>query len=184
MHASAYLDIRVHGGADTDLQPAVLRGRLLGILHGCFRQLTPRFAIALPSQRNELRVFATERAHFDSLVDALHTHRWIRDYAHIGYPREVPTDFAGPWIGYRRFRVPTVNSDRHAQDGRSALRERRLLEAQQRGLEYFHLHSASTQQRFVLAVETVPHAEPGTHFSPNSFGFGSTDNPCVLPHLP
>ncbi|HRF54684.1 MAG TPA: type I-F CRISPR-associated endoribonuclease Cas6/Csy4 [Aquimonas sp.] len=184
MHASAYLDIRVHGGADSDLQPAVLRGRLLGILHGCFRQLPQPFAIALPNQRNGLRVFASERTHFDALVSALQGHRWIRDYAHIGYPLQVPVDFAGPWIGYQRFRIPTVKSDRHAEAGRSALRDRRLQEAQQRGLEYFHLHSASNQQRFVLAVEARAHTAPGTHFKPNSYGFGSTDNPCVLPHLP
>lgn len=183
MYPRAYLDIEVIAGQDSGLSAPVLRGRLMAILHGCFRQIPDRYAIALPEGQQKIRVFASARADFDALVEALQPNRWMRDYARIGYPREVPDDFAGPWVAYRRYRIPTVRSDRNAAGGISALRDRRIRYARQQGLEYFHARSQGTEQSFVLTVERIVLDGPTGECKPNSYGLGSATNTFGVPFL-
>lgn len=184
MKANAYVDIETLGAEDTGLSPPLMRSRLLSILHGYFEQQPGRHAIALTRNPGALRIFATTRADFDALVSAISPHPWIRDYARVGYPREVPVDYNGPWVAFRRYRIPTAKSDRNAVDGVSALRDRRVAEARSKRMEHFRLRSRSTNQAFVLTVERVPCATTSSEFTPDSYGLSTTSNVFGLPQLP
>jgi hypothetical protein len=184
MKANAYLDLETVGAADSGLSPPLMRSRLLSILHGVFEQQPGRFAIALTHNLGTLRLFASARSDFDRLVEAISPHPWIRDYARIGYPREVPGDYAGPWIAFRRYRIPTVKSDRNATDGVSALRDRRIDEAQTKRMQHFRLRSRSNSQTFTLTVEQVPCKTGGLDFTPDGYGLSTTTNTFGLPKLP
>jgi len=181
MSARTYLDIDTRGAEDAGVSPPLMRGRLLSILHGCFQKQPGRYAVALTNHPGTLRVFTTDRSEFDALVEAMSPSPWIRDYARIGYPRTVPDNFQGPWVSFRRFRIPTVRSDRDAVDGTSALRDRRITEARAKRMEYFHLQSRSTTQNFVLIVERVPCDGDIGRFKPDSYGFSTTSNTFALP---
>ena len=92
--------------------------------------------------------------------------------------------FNGAWAAFARYRIPTVKSDRHAADGFSALRERRLKQARERRLDHFRAWSASTRSNFSLTVERLD--EPGLPREgvPNSYGLCSRAAPFALPELP
>ena len=184
MRPRAYLDIEGIASQDNGLTASVLRGRLMAIMHSCFRATPARYAIALPLDRSKIRVFADSRAAFDTLVNALQPNRWMRDYARIGYPHEVPENFAGPWVAYRRYRIPTLKSDRNAEDGLSRLRDRRIEHARTQGLEYFQARSAGNLQAFTLTVEQVRVDAPTLDCQPNSYGLGTTTNTFAVPLLP
>ena len=184
MKANAYVDIETLGAEDTGLAPPLMRSRLLSILHGYFEQQPGRHAVALTHNPGTLRIFATARTDFDAMVTAIGSHPWVRDYARVGYPREAPPNFQGPWMAFRRYRIPTVKSDRNAVDGVSLLRERRIAEARSKRLEYFRLQSRSTNQVFVLTVERIPCTTARSEFTPDSYGLSTTSNVFGLPQVP
>lgn len=188
-----YFDIDVNAASDdTGMSPPLLRGRLLAILHVLFAEQPETYAVAIPASAaavcenggGRLRVFASSREQLDALAEALAAQPWIRDYARLAYPRAVPADFAGPWVTFRRHRVPTLKADRHTGDAHGQLRQRRMAAMATQHMDYFILQSGSTGQRFSLAILREPGAPPQAECRPNSYGFCTAQNLFSVPDLP
>ncbi len=178
---------------DMDMSPPLLRGRMLAVLHSLFKEMPHVYAVALVLSEQQtwhggkLRIFASQQADLDRLVQSLANgsrSSWVRDYVRLHYPLRVPEDFSGVWHTFRRYRIPTVKSDRKQGKERGALRQRRLEYMQKNALEYFILNSYSTKQTFTLAVQCHEGEAQKEDCFPNSYGFASTDNIFYLPCLP
>lgn len=159
-------------------------GIVFGAVHRCFRQRAGCFAVAFPASRGFLsviRVFASSRDDLDALAESLLPLPVIRDYTSLGYPRSVPKDYAGPWLQYRRYRIPSRRSDRHAG---APCRARRIAEAEKNRLPYLLVHSSSTQQSFGLRFEILPGQPNDTECRPDSYGLARAQAAFSLPDLP
>jgi hypothetical protein len=187
MTPRVYVDLRitVSGGDARSLgvDPRAT-GLVFSVLHRCMRQHPGRFAAAFPEGLGFLaviRVFASSRDDLDGLAEQLLQSQPVRDYAVLGYPRQVPEDFAGEWLQYRRYRIPTRTSDR--KEG-APCRARRLQEADRRRLPYLLVHSSSTGQNFGLRFEVLPGARNTEPCSPDSYGLARASAPFSIPALP
>ncbi len=186
MMPKIYFDIEaIAGSDDTGMSPPLLRGRMLTILHPLLAAKPHTYALALPSGRSGvLRIFATARAELDELVTGLRQNAWVRDYTRLGYPAEVPEDYDGPWVAFRRYRVPSLRSDRKTGEEHGRLRQRRMQCVAKEKMDYFILRSASTGQRFSLAVRQEPGQAPQGDCLPNSYGLCGQENLFCVPDLP
>lgn len=190
MHSHYYLDLELLNVENEQPAPGrsvsagmyAVRNRLYGVLHGVFRQYPGRYALALPLVKNNqprLRVFAERADQLEQLSTALQGHPTVRDYARL-HP-VVAVDQVDKWVSYRRYRIPTVKSDRHAVDGQSTLRDRRL--AAGRDLEHFQVGSQSTGQRFTLMIQQVDADQAGEGI-PDGYGLARASQPFAVPDLP
>lgn len=192
MQPNRYVDFEI-GRSDTvsGAPPPMVASGLLMVLHKPFVQYPTRYAVALPGWGDcrgdehgfpwsVLRVFADDLEALDLLVSQVSSHHIVRDYTRIGFPRQVPTGFSGPWVEYRRFRV----SSRKA--GVDALRQRRLNSSIENGLPFFKIRSSSTGQTFVLAVEPRPFESPleNQDVKPDNYGLSVHTRAFALPHIP
>ena len=186
MTPQVYVDLRVLPLGEQGIAVANPRttGLVFGAVHRCFRQRTGRFAVAFPQSRGFLsiiRVFASSRDDLDELAESLSALPSIRDYASLAYPRTVPIDYAGPWLQYRRYRIPSRAADRHAG---APCRARRILEAEKMRLPYLLMHSTSTQQNFGLRFEIKLGQRNETECHPDGYGFARANSIFSLPDLP
>ena len=184
-----YVDLEILAG-DPDgeaMSAPVLAGAALEVLHGAFRRQPGRYALALPGvlmeeariQHWTLRVFAGSRDDLDALVAAVADHAVVRDYARLGYPRLVPEAFSGPWIEYRRYRIPAQRSLRKPAD---TLRERRMQAAHEQKLPFFQTRSRSNEQSFRVFVQALAGAS-GAECQPDSYGLSVSSRPFAVPRL-
>jgi len=190
MKPVVYVDLEVLAGNNggESMPTPVLAGTALDVLHGAFRQWPGRYALALPGVAPDranapgriLRVFAGNRDDLDALVAAIGGHPAIRDYTRIGYPRPVPGAFSGPWIEYRRYRIPSQKSLRKPDD---TLRERRMWSARERGLPFFQTRSRSNGQSFMLYVQALDAATGDAECRPDSYGLSVSSRPFAVPRL-
>lgn len=171
-------------GTGTSLPAPVIAGAALKVLHGVFGQQPGRYALALPKHQTApfaaLRVFAESRDDLDELVQAVEGHPIIRDYTQLGYPRKVAKGWEGPWVEFRRYRIPSRKAGRKPAD---TLRERRMAFAEDNRLPYFILHSRSNGQHFGLYLQTLP-ASASPAAQPDSYGLSVYTRPFALPDLP
>lgn len=169
---------RLQGGTATT---ALARG--FALIHGA-RSAAGNLAIALPGLRtgtgchpgNVLRVFCLGRDAADATADQLEQHPFLRDYARTGRVRQVSETFAGPWIEYRRYRIPNRGS--------------RLTEARARrmahgdSLPFLHMASGSNGQAFSIRVQPIEHAAPPQAcetWQPDAYGLSLPSRPFALP---
>ncbi|HOE41250.1 MAG TPA: type I-F CRISPR-associated endoribonuclease Cas6/Csy4 [Rhodoferax sp.] len=179
-----YTQIDLLSRAEETSPKPILLARLMRILHGVFQSKPETFAIALPSHGfSSVRVFARDRTELDFLAGAIQSHWFVRDYTRLGYPAAVPADYAGAWVSYRRYRIPSAKSDRNAQARQPTLGQRRSAQAQKDGLVYLISDSQSNQQKFSLFVQSMAAAGPG-EFRPNSYGLSSSKRAFALPDVP
>lgn len=155
----------------------------LKVLHGVFSAHPTQYALALPDYPRSfprLRVFAASRENLDQLVAATQSHPTLDTIGRFAYPKTVPEDFNGPWISYRRYRIPSRKSERNPD---SNLRLRRIQAADRLDLPYFTLQSRSNGQAWRLYVEARSEstAEPAV---PDAYGLASATRPFSLPQLP
>lgn len=156
---------------------------MLKILHGVFAQHPGQYAIGLPDYpRNfpRLRVFSDEREHLDRLVATLDEHGDVGKIGRFMYPKAVPADYAGPWMSYRRFRIPSRKAERNPEGN---VRLRRIQAADDAEFPYFALHSKSNGQAWRLYVEAIPSLQPGS-FAPDAYGLATASRPFALPLIP
>ena len=185
MQPKWYVNIDLTGAQENaGLPPAVLRNKLLSILHPLFKAHPYVFALALPNGQKRLRVFASLREELVMLEERLNPQPWIRDYTKFGQPIQVPDDFSGTWTSFSRYRIPTEKYDRKQGDEHGQLRQRRIQTAERERMDYFMLRSKSTSQSFTLIIQRKKgEASVGDCF-PNSYGFSVADRPFTLPDLP
>lgn len=184
MRAKWFCDIDVRGGSEeTGMAVPVVRGKILAHLHPVFKRYPHTYALAVPSNVGYLRVFASTRDQLDLLVEHLSANPWMRDYAILKYPRAVAEDFSGSWTIYRRYRIPTLKTDRKEGTEHGALRQRRLNSVVVNKMDYFCLRSSSNRQLFTLVVERKSGVR-STECLPNGYGLSSGNSPFALPDLP
>ncbi|WP_153114634.1 type I-F CRISPR-associated endoribonuclease Cas6/Csy4 [Rhodocyclus tenuis] len=159
----------------------------LKVLHGVFGLYTGQYALALPDYPRSfprLRVFAASREALDRLVTATETHPGFAEGpARIGrfaYPKAVPEDFNGPWVSYRRYRIPSRKAERKPE---GSLRLRRIQAADEAELPFFALRSQSNGQAWRLYVEAQPASDAGPG-EPDAYGLATASRPFALPRLP
>ena len=182
MKPNWYFEIDMPEGGRDEFSPApAMRNRLLGILHAFFSQNPHNYAVALPKERNRLRVFASSRDDLDKLVAYLTPNRWIRDYVRLSYPVSVETLSVKKWQSYCRYRIPTDKSDRKTGEEKGLLRQRRMKQARDKGMEFFIVHSKSTGQSYSFFINRIDGQPSGEECLPNSYGFSTTDKPFYLP---
>lgn len=170
------LDIRCSG-----VQIPVACGRVMHVLHGAFRQMPDKFAIAFPAEGSifsTMRVFASSIEDLLALQAAVEMHESFEDHAHPRAVKAVPGDFTGEWVSYVRFRIPTRKSDRH--EG-APLRLRRMREADD--LPYLRLHSRSSRTSFSLHFNPAVVNKPEGECLPDSYGLSTTTKVFGLPRL-
>ena len=193
MMPRVYFDIEALAAAeDTGMSAPALRGRMLALLHPLFAAKPHTYALAIPAGcqavcdrgGGALRVFASSRDDLDALVDSLSRLPWIRDYARLHYPASVPENYAGAWVAFRRYRVPSLKSDRRTGAEAGQLRQRRMQTLQKEKMDYFIVSSKTTEQRFTLAVRRESGAPPQAECLPNSYGLCSAHNVFCVPDLP
>lgn len=187
MMPSVYVDLHVLGsGGDTRSAGVDPRAASLvfGALHGVMRQMPGKFAVAFPEGKGffrVIRVFASNREDIESMANALSASAAARDYSILGFPRFVPQPYTGPWVSYRRYRIPTRKSDRKPG---APCRLRRLNYAEQQDLPYLIVRSTSTGQTFGLKFE-VSKASPSFGDSqPDSYGLARRTQAFSVPDLP
>ncbi len=182
MKPNWYFELDMPGtDSKSGLNPAPMRNRLLGILHAFFSQNPHTYAIALPKERSRLRVFASSRDDLDKLVAYLAPNRWVRDYVRLSYPVNIETAAIKRWQSYCRYRIPNEKSDRKTGDEKGLLRQKRMKEAIEKGMEYFIVHSKSTGQNYSFFINRISGQPSGEDCLPNSYGFSTTDKPFYLP---
>lgn len=187
MNPRVYVDVRIlatGSGAPFGSADPRAAGVVFGAVHKCLRAYPGRYAVAFPAGRGfmaVIRLFATTRDELDALVAMLGQSRVVRDYAVIGYPHEVPSDYVGPWRQYCRYRIPSRRADRHAG---APCRARRMEDAERKRLPYLLIASGSTRQNFGLRFE-VRDGMPNTEeCRPDGYGLARAGAPFSLPDPP
>lgn len=200
MQPNYYLDIRILDSADDgELTLTHLRNQIYSIVHGVFRKMPEKFALALeisPRQQRKmqvkeakynypitqnydvLRIFATEQNDLDQLIESIKDHWKIRDYAVLNHPIAVPMAKVTGWRSYFRFRIPTLKSERNVAEKAESRRAKRLKEAKQ--LPYFKVISQSTEQNFTVTIHIV-NATEHIQGKPDGYGLARKSQPFTLP---
>ncbi len=186
MKPNAYFDIEVRGASSSGAGqiPALpVVTRLISLLHSLFRDHPGRFALALPGMRTGenrhpghiVRVFAENRDDlYDLIQSALQQNERIHGYVLYGRHSDVPENFDGEWVEYRRYRIPGTRSRLEK------CREYRMNHAD--SLPYVRLGSKSTGQAFSLYFE-VRSGEKTVDCEPDSYGLSLPSKRFCLPHI-
>lgn len=180
-----YFDVEVRGasssgGGRIPALPVVTR--LVSILHGIFREYPGRFALAFPRMQtgehrhpgHVVRLFASSRDDLDIVHKALEENDRIAKYVRTGYPKKVPDDFNGPWVEFRRYRIPG-NGSRLLQ-----CRSYRLKAGE--NLPFLRLMSKGNRNVFSFHIERREGKRPAT-CQPDSYGFSVPSRAFALPEL-
>lgn len=169
-----------------EIATPVLRTQALGHLHRLFLASPGLYAIAVPKGGLGLIVWSNDHGALERLHGKLVASMWMRDYAEVGAVSALPGDYDGSWYRHRRYRIPSLGSDRKTGAEHGALRARRMKAAVDKHLHYFVLSSRSTGQRFSLIVEAEL-ADPSLRIvSPTSYGLaqgGGFSLPSWVPPL-
>jgi hypothetical protein len=181
MRANCYLDFETVGGGE-DMPHYAALAKAFHVLHGAFGGSNGRYAVAFPkssqlalagdkpnkskgrSLGNVIRVFASSSADLYELIEKVKGHHVMRDYARVSMPKDVPADFKGKWISWRRIRV-------QKKDGPN--RDETLLRAQ--ASPFFEIPSSS-RNVFPLRFRAYPAGAQVCEFTPSSYGLAAGGN--------
>jgi hypothetical protein len=157
-------------------------GRLFSALHGQLRQDPGRFVLALPRLRtgqdrhpgNVVRIFAETSDCLAGVVSQLANNERLQGYVRYGLARTVPENFDGPWIEYRRYRIP---------GNRSRLEKCRNYRLEQaEAFPFIRATSKSNRQAFSLHICTIP-GKRSEWCAPDSYGLSLPTRPFALPDI-
>ncbi|MBN6744206.1 type I-F CRISPR-associated endoribonuclease Cas6/Csy4 [Acidithiobacillus ferrooxidans] len=187
MKALKYIDIHIHQGRDSQIPTAHGASNLqalLDVLHGAFVEFPGTFALAFPDvQVGEFRHPGRRVRIFAEDAESLCGLRTLVDHSDSldfrvkvkGDVQEVPADFAGPWVEYRRFRIPGKTSRR------PEFRAARIEKADT--LPYIGVHSRSTDQYFVVYIDPIP-TNGRLDGVPGGYGLSVSSRAVSVPDLP
>lgn len=176
MTPRCYVDIETR--ASVNSLPVI--GRVATVLHGILRGEPESLALAFPRLRkgegrhpgNLVRVFAGSTETLDKVIHQLTENDSLKGHLRYGAPKLVPEDFKGPWIEYRRQRIPNLGSRLEK------CREFRLREAEQ--LPFIRFVSKTNMQGFSLHINATP-GERTQDCKPDSYGLSVATRPFALP---
>ena len=171
MRANCFLDIEALGAGEDMPHYAVL-SKAYHVLHGAFGGNKGKYAVAFPNARqgrtrtigNVIRVFSETNADLYALIEKVKGHHLMRDYVRLSLPRDVPTDFNGKWMTWRRVRIQKkegVNRDKTIKRANESV----FFEIRSSGGNFFPLRLCSEPAKPQL-----------TDFVPNSYGLASGGN--------
>ena len=187
MEPKFYVDITLREQQEKEMSIPVLGNKLMPILHGLFARNKGAYALALPGCTPEFikpsrvfRVFGGSRSDLECLKRILDVDRRIRDYFITKDAREVPDNFDGPWIEYRRYRPSNKNAERKP-DGN--LRNKRMQFAKEMKLPYFQVRSHSSSRVFSCIVQPISGSQSSEAIEPDSYGLSVVTRSFSLPHL-
>lgn len=162
--------------------------RIMSVMHGIIRTKSLPLAIALPKMQEGthrhpgtmVRVFSDTLENLQIVQNDIAANLRLAPYVHCHFPKSVPKKFVGPWVEYRRFRIPAERSRCRE------LREQCLHDGE--NLPFFRLASKATQQAFSLHVKCVKKIMPDDYSStvncmPDSYGLSNTERTFFLPSL-
>lgn len=186
MKPNTYFDIEIRGAASSGAGgiPALpVMTRLISVLHGIFRNNFGMFAMALPGMRrgenrhpgHVVRIFADSRDDLYLVQDALQQNERIHGYVLYGRHSDVPENFDGDWIEYRRYRIPGTRSRLEK------CREYRMRYAD--SLPYVRMGSKSTGQAFSLYIDAIS-GEQNETCEPDGYGLSIPSRQFSLPAMP
>lgn len=192
MKPLVYFDLEAVGaGETTGLSAPLLRGRMLAALHPLFAAQPHTYALSIPAGQEAvrksgggtLRVFASGRADLTAwrgVVPFGLAARLCPFALSLGRARRLCRAVGG----LRRYRVPSLRSDRKAGAEHGQLRQRRMAAMAEERMDYFILTSTTTAQRFSLAVWRESGGPPQGECLPNSYGLCSAHNLFCVPDMP
>lgn len=186
-----FVDLRLNGVDESGgLSIPVMANQAFRILHGAFRNAPGEYALALPKCKpgkgstvgDVLRVFASDEAKVTELLANISGHHFIRDYCSISAIQQVPDDFAGPWMRFRRFRPSNKNAGRKTEE--LTLREKRMAFAAEKKLPYFLVSSHTNSHSFSVFVQVEEGEQGAMEAQPDNYGLCVSSRPFSLPVIP
>lgn len=167
--------IAATGGVDSP----VAASAVMRIVHGAFRNHPGMFAVAFPQKStfSMIRIFADNPENLNLLQTEIENHPDIVRFARFKAARVVPSDFAGEWASYTRFRIPSRKADRH--EG-APLRLKRLREADDANMPFLMLRSKSQKTDFGLRFK-IEKGLPCEDCLPDSYGLSTSSKVFSLP---
>lgn len=186
MKPNVYTDVRLRAG--TGFLIPVLAGQVVQTLHTVIARHPNQFALAFPKSKGGelptpgqcIRVFATDLAFLEGLINALEDSPFFSATV-IEKVRDVPENWAGPWVSYERFRIPSRRGKGTPEQlsKRQRLRHKRLEES--RTLPFLKIHSGSTGQRVVLTFSTRTSSNCDGGGEPDAYGLSRPETTVWLP---
>jgi len=171
---------QVHAEVDTSL----IRTECVARLHRVFVATPNTYALSVLPSENRLAVFSEGEEDLKKLTAHLNSISWWKGYTDISQIASVEETSVCTWIEYRRFRVPSLKSDRKTGVEHGQLRKRRLALTRKSDISYFVLQSTSTGQRFSLIVQKHIHTSTLGRIRPTAYGLSSAESPFTLPSIP
>jgi hypothetical protein len=156
---------------------------LMRSLHLCFTQMPGKFALALPDIQSSsplkrlgrFRVFSENQDHLNALIAQLKQGGNFGRVFEAHYPEQVPNDFSGPWLAYRRLRI---KSRRVPQ-----CRAKTIRRCMEEGKTWVDMSSKENGQRFRMYLDVVPGIQADEPMATNSYGLSVASSPLYLPHI-
>lgn len=195
MNSSFYADIRIKSGAtigEGGISTLPVATRLFAVLHGIFHRHPKKFALGLPLMTEGehrhpghiFRFFFALEEDWRIVFSELDNHERIG--AQIFLPKNpvrVPENFDGPWVEYRRLRIPgrkssMIRGDNPGNIKPPVVREKRLDLAE--NCPFFVTKSKSTGQVFSLHIVREITTRKVSGF-PDGFGLSTPSNSFSLP---
>ncbi|WP_371747911.1 type I-F CRISPR-associated endoribonuclease Cas6/Csy4 [Hahella aquimaris] len=184
-----YSNIELRSGCG--IAPPILAGYVVGVLHRHYASHPDCYATGFPelndgdrpSPGSAIRVFAESRDALDAALDALEGERRLSGLAISGRIRAAPNQWEGPWVEYRRHRIPArVGKSEQHQESRLRRRAKRLAESQT--LPYLMLTSASNLQRFSIHIQSITYEQSAVSSNkPDGYGLSRVNSRVLLPKL-
>ncbi len=197
MKPLVYSDIGIINGATVGkggISTLPVATRLFSVLHGIFRGHPGRFALGFPMMREReyrhpghiFRVFMESEEDWRIVYGELDRHERIGSRIHLFKdPFPVPENFSGPWIEYRRFRIPSRKSTQF-KDKETGIRLEKSSNVRENRLDlsekwpFFMIRSQSTGHCFSLHIEKKEGIPIGMCL-PDGFGLSTGSKPFSLP---
>lgn len=186
MKSRNYIEIHVHQGRDSQIPTAQGASNLevlFEVLHGAFVAYPGTFALGFPDMQEgefrhpgrRVRVFAEDAESLRGIGDLIDNSDRLDFLAKVkGGVQAVSAGFAGPWVEYRRFRIPGRDSRK------PEFRAARMKTAD--SLPYIGVHSHSTHQYFVVYIQPIRHEVP-LDGMPDGYGLSVSSRAVAVPDL-
>ncbi len=199
MKPRIYSDIRIRDGAtvgEGGIPTLPVATFLFSVLHGVFRNNPGRFALGFPLMRegerrhpgHVFRVFAESEEDWKIVYEELDKHERIGSRIHLfREPLLIPENYSGPWIEYRRFRIPTRKSTQFRGEHKERIpRSSQGIDLRQKRIDasaewpFFRLRSKTTGTIFSLHI-TKRNGERTDICCPDGYGLSGTTHSFSLP---
>lgn len=177
MKPAFYVGLEVASGGSLPVMT-----RLVQILHGIQRDRPGLLALAFPRLRkgegrhpgNLVRVFSDSPENLQQVGGLLQENERMRGYIRYLPVKAVPEDFHGPWIEYRRVRIPGKGS--RLEESRA----NKLAMAEE--LPFLRAASKTNGHGFSLHIDAIPGAKTA-ECEPDSYGLSVSTRAFALPDM-